>query len=61
MRLTAYSYQNSQREDISVLSADPSEDQYNDVWYVPRPLLLHMFIHLMPLKVALTESTLGVS
>lgn len=55
MRLAAYLHHDSQREAISVLGCDPDDVQYRHIWYVPRPLLLHMFVHLIPLREAVNK------
>ena len=50
IRLAAYSNYGSQNDEISVLNADPDRGATKNLWYVSRPLLLHMMLHLIPIQ-----------
>lgn len=55
IRLSAYLYHDSQNESISILSSNADDNLYTGACYIPPELLIHMFIHLQPLKASVMQ------
>ena len=52
IRTAAYTYHDSQNNDMSFLPAlhNPEDGSKRTLWHMPEPLVLHMSLHMIPVK-----------